>query len=214
LIFSTPGSGPLQTVPADGSVLPSGIPGRGGASQFSSDAQWVIYVGGGDIFARRTSGDTAEVPLVQDPVTQAVPSLSPDGRWLAYASDETGTFQVYVRPFPNTKVAKRQVSTALAYAPRWSRSGRELFYFQVDASGLVSLWSVDVVPAAAFTTGTPKRLFSVVPYGPSSTNPFDVSADGQRFLFTRAVGSGASDAAKDRIVIVQNFTTELRAKVP
>ena len=217
LLFSAPAGraagGLLQTVPADGSVLPSGIPGRGRWPQLSSDGQWVIHVRGGDIFALRTSGDTAEVPLVQDPVTQMMPSLSPDGRWLAYASDETGTFQVYVRPFPDTKVAKRQVSTALAFAPRWSRSGRELFYFQVDASGVVSLWSVDVVAAAAFTTGTPKRLFSVMPYGPTFTNPFDVSADGQRFLFTRAVGSGTGDAAQDRIVIVQNFTTELRAKV-
>ena len=185
----------------------------GGSPQFSSDGQWVIYVRGGDIFGRRTSGDTAEVPLVQDPGTQAVPKLSPDGRWLAYASSEIGTLQVYVRPFPDTKVAKRQLSTAPAYAPRWSRSGRELFYFQRDDAGSPWLWSVDVVPAAAFTTGTPKRLFSVVPYDPIGTHNFDVSADGQRFLFTRAVGSGTGGATQDRIVIVQNFAAELKAKV-
>ncbi len=213
LLFTTPGDGPLQTVPADGSVLPSGIPGRGGSPQFSSDGQWVIYVRGGDIFGQRTSGDTAEVTLVQDPGSQAVPMLSPDGRWLAYASSEIGTLQVYVRPFPDTKVAKRQLSTAPAYAPRWSRSRRELFYFQRDDAGSPWLWSVDVVPASAFTTGTPKRLFSVVPYDPIGTHNFDVSADGQRFLFTRAVGSGAGAAMQDRIVIVQNFAAELRAKV-
>jgi len=214
LLFGTPGGGPLQTVPADGSVLPSSIPGRGASPQLSPDGQWVIYGRNGDIFGRRTSGDTAEVPLVQDPVTQAVPALSPDGRWLAYASDETATMQVYVRPFPDTKVSKRQVSTALAYAPRWSRSGRELFYFQRDENDLPWLWAVDVVPGTAFTTGIPKKLFSIVPYFPTSSTFFDVSADGQRFLFTRFVGSVAAVASQARIVIVQNFTAELRAKVP
>ena len=213
LLFGTPGGGPLQTVPADGSVLPSSIPGRGASPQLSPDGQWVIYGRNGDIFGRRTSGDTAEVPLVQDPVTQAVPALSPDGRWLAYASDETATMQVYVRPFPDTKVAKRQVSTNLAYTPRWSRSGRELFYFQRDENDLPWLWAVDVVPGTAFTTGTPKRLFSIVPYFPTTTAFFDVSADGQRFLFTRFVGSGAGVAAQERIVIVQHFAAEIRAKV-
>lgn len=214
LLFATPGGGPLQTVPADGSVLPSGFPGRGAWPQLSPDGQWVIYTRGSDIFGRRTSGDTAEVALVQDPDNQALPSLSPDGRWLAYNSDETGTYQVYVRPFPNTKVAKRQLSTALASMPRWSRSGRELFYAQRDEANTPWLWSVDVVPAAGFMAGIPKRLFSLAPYVPLNLNYFDVSADGQRFLFTRAVGAGAGDAAQDRIVIVQNFTAELKAKVP
>ncbi|MBL0169823.1 MAG: protein kinase [Gemmatimonadaceae bacterium] len=211
LIFETTEA--LQAVPADGSVLPSGIPGRGASPQVSSDGQWVIYARSGDIFGRRTSGDTAEVPLVQDLGPQWVPSLSPDGRWLAYASQETGTPQVYVRSFPATKVAKRQVSTNWAYGPRWSRSGRELFFVQNDETGTMSLFSVDVDPGAVFRSGTPKRLFSAVAYGPHRNHHFDVSADGQRFLVTRPVGSGTGDAAKDRIVIVQNFAAELKAKV-
>ncbi len=214
LLFATPGGGSLQTVPADGSVLPSAIPGRGGLPQRSSDGRWMIYTRTGDILGRRTSGDTTEVTLVKDPVTQTVPALSPDGRWLAYASDESGTFQVYVRPFPDTKVAKRQVSTSTAYAPRWSRSGRELFYVQMEGSGTFSLWAVDVLPAVAFSTGTPRRLFDVNPFAPNATNTFDVNPDGQRFLFTRAVDPGDGALAQDRLVIVQNFTAELRAKVP
>ena len=213
LVFSQAGGGPLRTVPADGSVLPSVIPGVGAVPQFSSDGKWLLYTQRGDIFGRRTEGDTTQVTMVQDPVTQGVPALSPDGRWLAYASDETGTYHVYVRPFPDTKVAKRQVSTAQAFAPRWSRSGRELFYFGQDAGGALQLVSVAVTPGAVFTSGTPKALFSVQPFGPGATNFFDVSADGQRFLFTRAVGSGSAEAQPDRIVIVQNFLAELRAKV-
>ena len=152
---------------------------------------------------------------MQDLGPQAVPSLSPDGRWLAYASEETGTWQVYVRSFPDTKVAKRQVSTNWAYAPRWSRSGRELFFFQGDETGtgsLISLFSVNMDPGAVFRTGMPKRLFAAVAYGPARNHHFDVSADGQRFLVTRAVGSGTGDAVQ-RIVIVENFLTELKAKV-
>ncbi len=213
LVFQVPGSGTLQTVPADGSVLPSAIPGVGTGAQFSSDGKWLVYTSRGDIFGQRTDGDTTPVALVQDPGTQGNPTLSPDGRWLAYQSDETGTIQVYVRPFPDTKVAKRQVSTVASYAARWSRSGRELFYFGSDASGLTSLYSVDVIPGVAFTTGTPKPLFSAAPFGPTATNTFDVSPDGQRFLFSRAVGSGAAEAQRDRIVIVQNFAAELKAKV-
>ena len=214
LVYSLPGGGPLHTVPADGSVLPSAIAGVGGAPQFSSDRRWLVYTWRGDIVGRRTDGDTTPVALVQDPVTQTLPHLSPDGRWLAYASDETGTFQVYVRPFPDTKVAKRQVSTAQAFAPRWSRSGRELFYYQFDETGSSSLFSVAVTPGSVFTVGTPRRLFTLQQFEPTFTNSFDVSPDGQRFLFTRAVSRGNADAQQDRIVIVQNFLTELRAKVP
>jgi hypothetical protein len=194
-------------------VLPSRFPGQGGGAQFSPDGQWVIYGHDGDIMGRRTSGDTAEVALVRDPITQSGAALSPDGRWLAYASDETGTYQVYVRPFPDTKVAKRQVSTSLGFAARWSRSGRELFFMQNDEAGTRSLWAVDVLPAAAFTTGIPRPLFDATPYGPTATNYFDVSVDGKRFLLTRSVGSGDRVASQDRLVIVQNFLTELRAKV-
>ena len=214
VLFNRPGSGPLQTVPADGSVLPSTVAGpRGNLAQYSPDGAWIIYVRGGDIFGRRTSGDTTEVALVRDPISQSLPAISPDGRWLAYASDESGTFQVYVRPFPDTKVTKRQVSTAIGYAPRWSRSGRELFFHQEDALGMRSLYSVAVLPGAAFSAGTPTKLFATMPFGPMGTHHFDVSPDGRRFLFTRVVGSGQGPMAPDRIVVVQGFATELRAKV-
>ena len=168
----------------------------------------------GDIFGRRTDGDTTEVTLVQDPVTQGLPQVSPDGRWLAYSSDEGGSIQVYVRPFPDTKVAKRQVSMVVGFAPRWSRSGRELFYYGADADGTLRLHVVDVLPGAAFTTGTPKPLFAIAPFGPLQTSTFDVSPDGQRFLFTRARKREGDDVQQDRLVIVQHFLTELKAKVP
>ena len=77
---------------------------------------------------RGAAGDTTPVPLVASRRAELFPALSPDGRWLAYASDESGALEVYVRPFPETAGAKWQVSTAGGSQPTWSSTGRELLY--------------------------------------------------------------------------------------
>ena len=138
----------------------------------------------------------------------ASPTVSPDGRWLAYVSVETGVPQIYVRPFPETKVAKRQVSVNGGLAARWSRSGRELFF--ADTSD--TIWSVPVPPGPVFSPGIPKELFSASQYAPMAPFPFDVSHDDRRFLFTRPVGSQAQRS--DELVVVENFIEELKSKVP
>ena len=76
----------------------------------------------------RTSGDTAPVPLVASPFTELQPALSRDGRWLAYTSNESGTNEVYVRPFPDTGRGPVQVSNGGGAEPRWSPDGREVFF--------------------------------------------------------------------------------------
>jgi Tol biopolymer transport system component/tRNA A-37 threonylcarbamoyl transferase component Bud32 len=209
IVFSSPG-GRLQRVPADGSALPVSLGVNGNYAHVSRDGQWVVFVERGDIYGVRTDADTTRSTLVADAATQLNPALSPDGRWLAYSSDESGTFQVYVRPFPDTKVAKRQVSIASGWAPRWSRSGREIFYLDGESN----FWVAEVMQGRAFATGTPRRLFSAFAFGPLSIHTFDVSADGQRFLFSRVVGGVAAEARGDELVLVQNFVTELKAKVP
>ena len=116
---------------------------------------------------------------------------------------------MYVRPFPDTKVAKRQISSGAGGAvPRWSRDGRELFYADIQTGDVTS---VPVVPGTAFATGVPTRLFSFSPYMPAQSTPFDVSPDGKRFLFSRGVGTGVQKP--DELVLVQNFVEELKAKV-
>ncbi len=209
LVFSAPG-GTVQRVPADGSALPVAIPGTGNTPALSLDGRWLLFSSRGDIYGVRTDGDTTRRTLVADPVTQTLPALSPDGRWLAYASDESGVFQIYVRPFPDTKVAKRQVSIGSGFAPRWSRSGRELLY----ADGNYDLWVADIAPGPVFASGTPRRLFSADAYGPVGQNVFDVSPDGRRFLFTRAEAGAQGTDRGDEMIVVQNFFAELKAKVP
>jgi hypothetical protein len=156
----------------------------------------------------RTEGDTATRILVEDPGLQILPALSPDGRWLAYMSDETGIMQVYVRPFPDTKLAKRQVSLRSGIEPRWSRSGRELYFINYLDAEMVS---VSVAPSPVFQAGLPKRLFSTQPFAAYLTAAFDVAPDG-RFLFLKDIRSGPQ--RDDELIVVQNFFEELKARVP
>jgi hypothetical protein len=145
--------------------------------------------------------------LVQDAGLQALPAVSPDGRWLAYSSDESGTWQVYVRPFPDASSAKWQVSVLAGYAPVWARSGRELFFLSQD-----SMYVADVAATRGFSAGIPRALF---PTGglPALAYLYDVSPDARRFLFVRYENT-ESLAPNDEMVLVQNFAAELRAKVP
>jgi hypothetical protein len=115
--------------------------------------------------------------------------LSPDGRWLAYASDESGELQVYVQPFPTTG-EKRQISPDGGSEPRWRRDGNELFY--LASSG--KLTSVAIPGGDAFKAGAPKELFEVrVPLtgNPYRTN-YAVTADGQRFLVNTRIEDAPS----------------------
>ena len=95
------------------------------------------------------------VPLVATKFTEVSPALSPDGRWLAYTSNETGQFEIYVVPFPNTSAAKWAVSTRGGTEPHWSHSGSELFYR--DGSG--NLVAVEVKTKPTFSLGRSTPLF-------------------------------------------------------
>jgi hypothetical protein len=106
--------------------------------------------------------------------------FSPDGRWVAYDSDESGSYEIYVRPFPPPAGGggTRMVSQTSGAYPRWRRDGKELFYLRLDGE----LMAADVISSgAAFEHGTPKPLFKA-----AYVNGWDVSADGKRFLFTVA----------------------------
>jgi serine/threonine-protein kinase len=211
IVFSGPQG--MMRGPADGSALPTPyLPNAGALNtaslDWSRDGTWLVYARQNqDLFAVRTDGDTTVHELLATRWVERQPSLSPDGRWLAYISDETGRYEVYVRPFPDTRVTKRQVSLNGGFAPRWSRDGRELFF--VDET--TTLFAVPIIPGPVFAPGSPKRLFNAFAFNAQGAS-YDVHPDGKRFLMTRAAGAGAQQ--RDQLVIVENFFEELRTKVP
>ena len=132
--------------------------------------------------------DKALRPFLQGPYAETSGVFSPDGRWLAYASDESGRFEVYVQPFPGPG-AKLQVSTAAGVQPRWRGDGRELFYR--EPSGRFMAVPV-TVRDGALEAGAPHPLFELRANSTPGTQ-YDVTADGQRFIVSVPVqAEGAS----------------------
>jgi eukaryotic-like serine/threonine-protein kinase len=174
------------------------------------DGKWVIArrsffePGKGDIYGVR-EGDSTLVPLVTGPASEIDPAVSPDGRWLAYASDESGTPEIYVRPFPDAASARWQVSTAGGSSPIWSHSGKELFY----RSNQDAIMTVAVHPGNTFSFEQPKRLFSTAQYvGINPVPSFEVSPDDKRFLLLRETAPNE----RNELIVVQNWTEEMKAR--
>ena len=144
-------------------------------------------------------------PFVRTPSIETAPRFSPDGHFIAYASDESGRLEIYVRPYPGPG-GKWQVSTEGGSEPVWNPKGRELFY---RSGG--KMMAVDVTTEGTFSAGKPKVLFegSYVPT-PRSFPDYDVSPDGQRFLMLKAT----EQAAPTQINVVLNWFEELKQKVP
>jgi serine/threonine-protein kinase len=156
-----------------------------------------------DIMSYTLGADSAVPLMANDHVQEVAPALSPDGRWLAYASDESGRYEVYVRPYPDVNAGRWQVSSNGGTEPQWSRSGRELFYRDVT-DGFIA---TQVQPGPTFTQGGQTRLFSAQPYVSDFTNRvYAVLPGDSAFLFVRAVQ--AQDAASS-LVLVRNWFQEL-----
>jgi Tol biopolymer transport system component len=200
--------------PADGSGVPEALPmppRELHEISWSADGQWLVGSMAGppsdDIVALRIGTDTAWSVIVQGPADEFEPMLSPDGRWLAYASDESGQAEVYVRPFPNTSSGKWQISPEGGIEPIWSANGRKLYYRSFDGN---AVWSASLAgePSAA-----ERQVVLRIPEGAYEANPRNrlmaVTADGQRFLMINQTGLG--DVSGD-MVFVQNILAELRSK--
>ncbi len=179
---------------------------------WSQDGQWLVYrtdnqaAGRGDILALRPGIDSVAIELVATPFEEVSPTISPDGRWLAYASDESGMREIYVRPFPNSQDAMWMISTEGGSEPLWSHSGRELFY----RSGAGDLIAASVVAGPTFALGSQRVLFSAADYAGLNVNrAYDVSLDDTRFVMIRQETTTTED-----LVLVQNWFEELREIVP
>jgi len=143
-------------------------------------------------------------PLLPTQFSEFGAHFSPDGRWLAYESRESGRTEVYVQPYPGPG-GKWQISTEGGGGALWNRNGRELFYVSGVTTGR-KIMAVDITTQPSFSVGKPKMLFEGV------TSSFDVSPDGQRFLMLKPVDQ--QQAVPTQINVVLNWTEELKRLVP
>ena len=184
--------------------------------EWTPDGRWVIVrtdnttAGAGDLVGIRIDGDSAVVPLVASPFSELHPSISPDGRWLAYMSNESGINEVYVRPFPNTQAVRWQVSNGGGGSPVWSMAGDELFF--LDRDGYLVAARVQVT-ATTFNVGRVSQLFDASAFEYDAFNKsFAVTPDGDMFVFiARRRTLEAND--EQRIVWVENWFADLEERL-
>jgi Tol biopolymer transport system component len=163
-----------------------------------------------DIHVMTLEGTRGTKPLIHGPANELWAEVSPDGRWVAYDSDESGQFEVYVRPYPDAYAGGRwQVSAAGGRQPLWSPNGHELFYR--DFSG--ALMSIPIAAGSTFAPGRPARLLEGGRYigggASGSGRTYDVSPDGSRFLMIRD-----DNQQTGSLVVVLNWFEELKRLAP
>jgi Tol biopolymer transport system component len=155
-----------------------------------------------DLILARSDGTSPPIPWLATPFDEVSAQFSPDGKWIAYASNESGRYEIYVRPFPGPGAAIR-VSVHGGRAPVWRRDGREVFFLSREDS----LMAAPLTNGSPIKPGPPVRLFptKVVPSLPGTSSVFEVSRDGQQFLINTRVGP---DEPK-RINLLLNWASEL-----
>ena len=181
-------------------------------ARYSSDGTWLVFREGifqaGDIYAIRPGVDSVAVPLAVTEFQEVSISLSPNDRWLAYVSNNTGRDEVYVRPFPpDAGSGLVQVSTDGGTGPVWAHSGRELFY----RNGANELVAVQFTEDPTFATVREEVLFPMDDYLTASAHAmYDVSPDDRRFVMLRTGNEGAASA---ETYLVVNWFEELRQRM-
>ena len=219
LVFSSSQAGPMNLFSqgADGTGLVTRMtesPNSQTATDIAPDGTVVFTEGstttGQDVMALPLDRPHEVHPLVRTPHDERNGVVSPDGRWLAYEANDSGPFQIYVRPFPAVDAGHWQVSTNGGTEPLWGRNGKELFYVGAESA----LMRVAVEDGAVWTPGTPTKVFEG-PYDVGTNvvmaRNFDISRDDQRFLMIKSAGS---EIAVPQIVVVQHFDEELKRLVP
>ncbi len=174
-------------------------------------------VGNIDVGMLPLDGDRTPKLLFAEDWIEAHPAVSPDGRWIAYLSMESGISEIYVHPFPDVKKGKWKIGVGAS--PLWSPDGRELFYLiGSETTKVVMRVAVESEPSEpSFKKETPEVLFrcTYVGFYPADLLPWDIHPDGKRFLMMKEEGSEAAAGEKPRkIIIVTNWFEELKQRVP
>jgi dipeptidyl aminopeptidase/acylaminoacyl peptidase len=183
-------------------------------NDWSHDGRWVIYsmrktgtAGDNDLWVVPIDGGRPGAPVAYlvAPARQQQAQFSPDGRFVAYGSDVSGTFEIYVQPFPDPSQGKWMVSNGGGSEPRWSRDGKELFYFSGQR-----LMAVPVSVAPTFSFGPAVALFEApIPAGyTNDSHRWQVAPDGKRFLLL----APATRAQASPIDVLVNWPALLKKK--
>ena len=188
------------------------------ATAVSPDGRRLIFTEtipktGEDVMQVELDGTHRVTPLVRSSFGERNGIISPDGRWLAYEANDSGRFEIYVRPFPDVNSGHWQVSTNGGARPLWARSGQELVY----ASATGALMRVGVERGASWSATPPTMLvkegYLTIPSG-NSGRSYDISSDGQRFLMIKEGGGTDQTAAPPQLIVVQHWVEELKRLVP
>ena len=179
---------------------------------WSRDGRFLLYGVANKVWVLPLTGDDQKaMPYLQTESSASQARFSPDSRWIAYSSDESGKSEVYVRPFPAASGGKWTISKGGGNQPRWRRDGKELFYVSPDGK----MMSVGVAtPSGTFQAGIPKALFAAPILGAASSafvynTRYDVTADGQKFLIN-AVSTETASAPQSAITVVLNWQAGLK----
>jgi serine/threonine-protein kinase len=185
------------------------------ATAVSPDGRFLLFTEtapktGEDVMQVALDATHRVMPLVQSAYIERNGIVSPDGRWLAYEANDSGRFEIYVRPYPDVTSGRWLVSNAGGTQPLWAPNGQELFYISAGA-----LMQVGVSRRPSWSATTPMLLlkegYRTIP-GLSSGRMYDVAPDGRRFLMIKE--GGTATAAAPRFVVVQHWFEELKRLVP
>ena len=219
LIFSAERDGPesLFWQAADGSGAPERLTTASSSEpqvpySVTPDGSQLLFSQPGqppfDLFILRLGSDRKTASLLNAAYSENNGEVSPDGRWLVYQSDESGSSEIYVRRFPSLD-SRSQVSSGGGTRPVWARNGRELFYLK--GAGMVAV-PVEL-SATSFSAGVPKTLFEGEYYAVQAGRSYDVSSDGKRFLMIKNA-STLNPRYAPQVTVVLNWTEELKRLVP
>jgi Tol biopolymer transport system component len=179
-------------------------------TDISRDGRWLMYTQNGqttgnDLWILPLRGDRKPLPYVNTEFAERLGQFSPDGHWVAYISNESGRFEVYVRPFPTIAGGgKWMISSGGGTQPRWRRDGKELFFISPDGM----LIAVEVRQMPEFQVGSSKPLFQTQIWGAGGVtngHRWDAAPDGQRFLI-----NSATAVAPSSITVVLDWQAGLK----
>jgi len=165
----------------------------------------LVFTIGGDLWSLRASANEEPQPFAPSRFNEAEPAFSPDGRWLAYTSDESGRFEVYVTPFPGPG-EKYPISIGGGSEPVWDRRGRELFFRNGD-----QMMVVEVKTQPTFNAGRPRLQFTGSFLRTPNRINYDVSPDGETFVM---VDASEENGAATQVNVLLNWFEEVKRLVP